>query len=253
VGARLIRALLLALLVSCTGPTEDHARNPTIACMGDSITAGVIHSSSATAPTEIDPEGGYPGRLQALLGDRAHVLGRGIGGATTTLWLAPFGAADQRQTIWQALHSLHWNDFPPSETPAAATSVFDAVLVHDRPDVVVLLIGTNDLRVPPFDNPDVVARTADGIDRLVRDAQTHAHTVLVATLLPQRLAPAERVDRMNDRIRAAYPDYLPLGERFAAAGWEHLLGDDIHPNQAGYAVLARTLADELTARGVVSR
>ena len=44
-------------------------------------------------------------------------------------------------------------------------------------------------------------------------------------------------------------DALPLGERFAAAGWTHLLGDEIHPSEEGYEILAAILTEELATRG----
>src|SRR5262249_12897590 len=64
--------------------------------------------------------------------------------------------------------------------------------------------------------------------------------------------PAEPRERLNARLREEHPDALPLGERFAAASWTQLLGDEIHPSEEGYETLAEILAEELAGRGYLA-
>ena len=85
-----------------------------------------------------------------------------------------------------------------------------------------------------------------------QQARTVARVVLLATILPSRRDPPAMRDALNAGLTARHPDALPLAERFAAAGWEQLLGDEIHPNEAGYELIATTLAEELERRAIVS-
>ncbi len=76
--------------------------------------------------------------------------------------------------------------------------------------------------------------------------------MLLATPLPNHRDPPALVDDLARRIRAAHADALPLGERFAAADWERLLSDEVHPNEEGYELLARIVAEELERRGLIA-
>ena len=225
---------------------------PRIVCIGDSITEGVTRGAGGAGPTLRDPDGGYPGRLARLLGTRAHVLGRGIGGATTETWLTDPRGAENR-ALWGLVAKTGWEDFPLTAPPSDAPSLLLAVLRADRADVVIVLLGTNDIGVDRWKfGPAVIDRASEGLASVYRQARSVAPRVLVATVLPNTRDPAALRASLNVRIRAEYPDFLPLAERFEAAGWERLLGDLVHPNEEGHEVLARLVADELVARHVVS-
>jgi lysophospholipase L1-like esterase len=221
-----------------------------ILCLGDSITLGVTHSSTADTPMQVDPLGGYPGRLARRLGGGVTVVNRGVGGATVGLWLTDPGTTDGRR-LWPVLHRL-WPDLGP-EPPADASSFAAAVLRTERPDTVIILLGVNDLASEEATvGAEVDGVVADRLAALRAQALTAARTALVATLLPNHRDSADLRDRLNARIRVMFPDYLPLGERFAGARWERLLGDEVHPNEEGYELLAGTVATALRERGLVS-
>lgn len=240
-------AIVLAALGACRRP---EAR--LIVCLGDSITLGVTGQSPGGERTAVDPLGGYPGRLQRLLGDRARVLGRGVGGAVTDFWLAsPHDAAGRE--LWAMLGRLGWAHFEARAPSQSARTILAAVLQADHPDLVILLIGVNDIEKGERTGQRLVAAMGANLDALVREAERVTPMVLVSTLLPNRRDPAELVAEVNARIRAAHPSFLPLGESFAAAGWERLLSDRIHPNPSGYDVLADALAEELERRGLLGR
>jgi len=246
------RALVLAATLA-TACGHDEARAPrwVIACLGDSITYGTTRSSRGTIPGERDPLGGYPGRLARRLGPGVQVVNRGIGGATTEDWLRNPGGADGA-AVWSLLPGL-WPDFGRPEVPAGATSVARAVAVLARPDVAIILLGVNDLFVSRSQAHAVADGVAERLAALRRDVLAVAPHVLVATVLPSRRDAPAAVDRLNTAIRTGEPDYLPLAERFAAGGWEHLLGDDVHPNADGYELLASVVAEELHRRGLDGR
>jgi len=240
-------SLLMVLLGACGGRSSPRA--PVIACLGDSITYGTTHASPTGS--QRDAKGGYPARLARLLGARARVLNRGAGGASAGLWLLDPHQGDG-PTLWNVL-KRNLDRPPRGSPPAGAPSLALAVLEGDRPDIVVILLGVNDIFHERQQRGDaVVAVTLDRLDRLREQAASVARTVLLATPLPNHRDPPALVNDLARRIRAAHADALPLGERFAAADWERLLSDEVHPNEEGYELLARIVAEELERRGLIA-
>jgi lysophospholipase L1-like esterase len=237
------------VLVTTACATGEEARPPRIVCLGDSITAGVTRSIDPPAPPEIDPEGGYPGRLARRFAGRALIRGRGLGGATVSRWLSP-PSDPTTAPFWTHLRT-QYPDLPA--TPRAGVpSLAMAVLAVDDPDVVVILLGVNDLHADAASaGSHAVDGVADQLRRLRIQVAATVRTVMVSTVLPNHRDPPAVRDGLNARIRADHPDFVPLGERFTEAGWESLLGDEIHPNARGYATLADSLANELVRRGIV--
>jgi lysophospholipase L1-like esterase len=213
-----------------------------IACVGDSITQGIV------TPFVHDPSGGFPGRLQRLLGDRARVLNHGVGGSTAALWLLD-PATVEGARVWKTFTAA-MPDRPRDARPSGGTIV-SALLGPERPDVVVLLLGVNDVGALKTEGPPIVETVAQRVEDVYRQADAVAGVVLIGTLLPNARDPAELVEGVSARIRAAHPDFLPLGERFTAAGGTRLLADVIHPSEEGHELLATILADELVRRGYV--
>jgi len=129
-------------LLTLAGPSA--ATSPptrVIACLGDSITVGVTHRGAR------DPLGGYPGRLQRRVGPQVRVLNRGLAGTTTAFWLTDPSSEDGPR-IWRGLLQL-WPDLPRAEPPRGAKSLTRATLDVDHPDLVVVLLGVNDLGPNP--------------------------------------------------------------------------------------------------------
>jgi lysophospholipase L1-like esterase len=242
-----IAVLVLAAVGCAAGEQRTHP--PRIVCLGDSITAGVTRSVPPPEPPEVDPEGGYPGRLARRFAGRALVRGRALGGATVSRWLSP--PSDPTTAPFWTYLVREYPDLPATPRPDAR-SLAMAVLAVDGPDVVVILLGINDLHAEAADGgPHIVDAVAERLRRLRAEVGTRVGTVLVSTLLPNHRDPAALRDALNDRIRTDHPDFVPLGERFTEAGWETLLGDEIHPNARGYATLADALGSELVRRGIV--
>ncbi len=219
----------------------------TILVVGDSITAGIVKSGrSGSHPAEHDPEGGFPARLGALLGPRVRVVGRGAGGASTGFWLdAPVADPKAARRFLENL----WPDLHADRDLRDGESTLSWVLDADRPDLVLVFIGINDLMEHKKDpGGPAPAPVAERIEAIVRVARTAKRPVLVGTLIPNKRDSKTIVAAVNARLRELEPDAVGLDEAFARAGGDALLGDEVHPDAQGQALIARTFADALQAR-----
>lgn len=237
--------MLLSALAACSPSERPH---PVIGCLGDSITMGV--AKSGVPKGNMDPLGGYPGRLGRLLGPHTRVVGRGIGGATTRLWLEN-PRVEPGLTVWRTLVAP-WLG-PEFKAPDPGdVSLAVAALRPLHADIVIIFLGINDIYFDKLRDPDLPEHVVAHLATLCEQIAPLARTVLVATALPNHRDPAPLIAALNERIRARFPDFLPVGERFSAVSWEHLLGDEVHPNVAGYQFIANTIAHELHRRGLVA-
>ena len=192
---------------------------------GDSLTTGVV--SSPVAGTRPEPTSAYPYLLQRDLQSR-------------------YGT--------QAI--LIVNAGTPGEKAADAVSRFDSTLTTHRPEVVLLMEGTNDLAIGTGGGAAVAAQA---VDSMVRRARATGADVLLMTIPPQRnTAPAALVPSLNDLIRsiaaqrgAVLVDVYNLLLRGSCPGGSTIpcIGaDGLHPTADGY----RLIADELV-RVIVDR
>src|SRR5262245_26652813 len=222
----LLSTLLLMLLSVVAACSPSERPDPVIGCLGDSITMGVTESGVPKAKT--DPLGGYPGRLGRLLGPHTRVLGRGIGGATTRVWLEN-PRTEPGLAVWRVIVAP-WLGPEFKEPDPLDASLAVATLRPLHADIIIIFLGINDIYFDARRDPDVPEHVVARLETLHQQTAPLAHTVLVATALPNHRDPAPLIATLNERIRAHFPNFLPLGERFSAAQWEHLLGDEVHPN-----------------------
>lgn len=118
-----------------------------------------------------------------------------------------------------------------------------------RPQVVVILAGTND--IAGNTGPATEAEIAGHIASMVELAQAHGIRVVLVSVLPAdrywwntALKPAARIVALN-RLLAAYARdkkiawvdlHTPMAD--AQQGLQHDYGEDgVHPNEAGYRVM----------------
>ncbi len=177
--------------------------------LGDSITKGVGSSDGQ----------GYLQKLQALLGGQ-------IGPVEVQAWgrdgtNSAEGASVTRKT-------LRWYD----------------------PAYTLILYGTNDWQDQVCQNRGPAACfTIDSLRSMIEDVKDWESLAVLATVLPANpaLAPAGRnqwIDDTNGRIKAlAVEQNVALAdlnaELKAAGNLPSLYSDDVHPNDAGYQVLAQ--------------
>ena len=192
---------------------------------GDSITAGVV--SSSTGGTRLDVHNAYPARLQRGLASRY---------------------------LTQNMRVI--NAGMPGEEASEAVGRFNAALGRYRPEVALLMEGTNDL--------DVIGGAGAGsaaaaLDRMVAAARAARVDVVLMTIPPQRDKGASPlVQPFNDRIRsiagrrgAVLVDVHRLLLNGPCTGLQHLpcMGrDGLHPTEQGFRLIAEELQRVLVAR-----
>jgi lysophospholipase L1-like esterase len=190
---------------------------------GDSLTAGVL-SESPTLLITSSPQS-YPSQLQPRLIARYRL-----------------------QT------PVVINEGDPGELASTAgVQRFRGVLIGHRPDVVLLMEGTNDLLLGQTGANSAI----DALRAMVREAKGQNVRIALATVPPQRAGGARRRDAVvalipgfNDRIRAlASAEAIPLVDVFAGMqGDLSLIGpDDLHMTTRGYDVMAGIYFDAIRA------
>lgn len=132
----------------------------------------------------------------------------------------------------------------PGEAAVNAYSRYQAAMASTQPDVLLLLMGYNDLGT----RADATAgyRT---VERMAQDARNRGVRVFLGTLTPtipgrQRSEPIETLLYYNDAIRAlAIGENAVLVDLYQAAlpDVEAWIGvDGLHPTEAGYVRIADT-------------
>jgi len=199
----------LALLALASGARAQ----TTYVAFGDSITQGVLDDPNRA-------EKGYPPRLEALLqqrGQAAEVRNEGLAGETTSEGL----------------------------------SRIDKVL-EAGDDVLLLMEGTNDIGEQDVSNETI----AVNLDKIAEKAEARGLTVVHATILPRFGSNYDTSNiitgALNGLVRElAWQDERKLADPFEVfyrltSNFGQLYSDKLHPNAAGYDLLARVFADVLT-------
>jgi lysophospholipase L1-like esterase len=233
--------LPVALLLACSAPETGEGPCPggrpcAIMPLGDSITVGY---------GEPPPRGGY--RIPLFR------LARAEGRAITFVGSAESGPATLDQQPFPRANEGH-SGFGIGEGPTGLTSWLAEhdLLARYRPDIVTLMIGTNDItdeiqaNAAHSDAPARLSRLVDGI--LASDPRL---LLVVAQIVP-------RADG-NDRVRAYNAAVADLVATRAAAGRRIVLvdlfaafvanpdfasaylSDGLHPSGPGYQIIGREL------------
>ena len=246
-----IALLAVALATACAlGCSSKPSNPPRITLIGDSITQGIVNGRF------VEDAGGFPGRLGRALAGRAVVLNRGIGGFSTRQWLESTGGP-HGPTLWNLLHVHHPETGLPDAPPPGGAPLAEAVVEADRSDVVLVLLGANDMALtsfngdPPVDDPGFPDRVLERLRDIEQRARRHADLVLVATILPSERDPDAVRRELNRRIRAEFRNVVDLAKGFEETDWRALLSDNVHPNGAGYDLLADLVARELERRDLL--
>ncbi len=134
-------------------------------------------------------------------------------------------------------------------------------VVSLRPNVVVILAGTND--IAGNTGPSSVAMIADNLRSMAEIARANGIRVVLSSVLPvhdypwkRGLNPAPTISALNSWIRsyaeetgAVYLDYHSAMVDSRGGLRAPLTPDGVHPNAAGYQLMA-SLAEEAVARAL---
>jgi lysophospholipase L1-like esterase len=208
--------LFTFLATICCGQKEVVAAEKFV-CIGDSITAGGTRES---------------------IGDQD---GSQIGGYEPTL--ARLLIASGRND------ALVLNYGHPGETSGDGEERLQGILDREHPAWVLVMEGTNDLWW--IDTGSVMVNLAS----MVNKSRNSGATPVLATITPDTDAGDQKpIPELNDLIRGwTNENNVLLADQYAAVAvnWDNLhIGDGLHPNQAGYDILAQTWFDAITREPV---
>jgi lysophospholipase L1-like esterase len=214
-------AHLLSIAILCTGLAKaDPKTDPVdpadfqapvkVACVGDSITEGFTDTKGKD----------YPAQMQALLGPKWEVHNYGMGGRTL----------------------LRKGDHPWWKEKAFQDS-------HDLyPDVVVIMLGTNDTKVYNWKYKDDFEEDYRDLIESYKRLSSHPHIWIM------RPAPVPKTGGYDITGRVLEEE-LPYIDRVADAenvgeidiygalkDHPELQPDNVHPNDAGAGIIAATVA-----------
>ena len=136
---------------------------------------------------------------------------------------------------------------------------FRADVIDLQPKVVVILAGTND--IAGNTGPSTAKMIADNIISMAELARQNNILVVISSVLPAYdyswkpgLEPAPKISKLNKIIknyalnhRHTYLDYYAAMVDDKKGLHEKYTSDGVHPNKAGYKVMA-TLADQAIAK-----
>jgi lysophospholipase L1-like esterase len=157
---------------------------------GDSLTEGAVNETNSQRL--VDYPNSYPVKLEAALrayfrGQSLIVMNDGVGGEAITV---------------------------PSIHSPGATVRLPVSLDANRPEVLLLMEGTNDLVIDFVSTDDVQSEAVEGLRKMIETAQGRGVRVFLATIPPMSSSGAKHLD---PEIVAAVPIYNNRVRNLAAA------------------------------------
>jgi acyl-CoA thioesterase-1 len=220
-----IASILFSLCCLLVLPALSHADEAKthVACVGDSITAGV-----GTKDTKTDS---YPAQLGKLLGEKYEIGNFGVSGATL----------------------LNHGDRPYQKQGRFKNAL------EFKPDIVVIMLGTNDTKPQNWKLKDeFVADYKNLIDQF-KELPTHPRIfVCLPPPVPgkgnygiNQAGIDEEIPMIKQIAQDEHAQVIDVYD--ALKDKPELLPDRVHPNTEGAGVLAATVNDALTAKSDASR
>jgi acyl-CoA thioesterase I len=207
--------LLTVPLTTIVAPTEPETP-VRIAAVGDSNTFG-------SGAGDLQATRSYPAQLQEQLGERYEIGNFGHSGAT----LLSTGAL-----------------------PYAEQEEYNSSLEF-QPDIILIMLGTNDAAMPELDAERFEAELTELIVSY-RELQSRPDVFLLTpptAYLPQEEKIIQTV--IPSLLAVARSQNVPVIDIHAAtAGQSELFPDGLHPNAEGYGLIARHIAVSLRSEEV---
>ena len=154
-----------------------------------------------------------------------------------------------------------WYEFNPSvdglgyliNRDLSGVDLVDLIVdLEPRPDVVIVTMGLNDSFLTASDSDELEAAIGDDLERF-RDELPDARLVVVEPFwyTAERPRSLEQiidwVEQAADRVGA---DHIDGASRWLEGHPEWIAADGIHPNDEGYAEIARRMDEELDRLGL---
>ena len=208
----------VAAMANPTGPIDpaNYAAPVRVACVGDSITAGLYVPSGKS----------YPDQLQAILGDNWQVRNFGV----------------SARTLLKKGDLPYWNE----------TAFHDAQ--DFKPDVVIIMLGTNDTKPVNWSHHGDFYADYKELVEIFKNLPSKPHIFLcrpVPVIGPGNYGINER----NLEIEIPLIDQLAAAENVdlidmhaALAGKPAFFSDRVHPTEAGDGIMAQSAAAALTGK-----
>ena len=207
---RSLTALLFTVLLLLGAVRDTEAARFLIDTVGDSITSGYPYYLPLEGNGCTPPCGGYQPKLQSLLlaaGKDVLVRNYGVRGAST----------------------------------ADGVARIDALLDSSSPQIVLILEGTNDLFTSSKDT--VVKNIAYMVDATLARGEVPVLGTLLPDIRKAEVYLSKPIVETNTLLRQLARDRgIGLADHYAAlvGNWSNLTYEGLHPNLAGYEVMART-------------
>ena len=170
----------------------------TILCYGDSNTYGYIYDGAGRYPREVR----WTGILQKNLGSEYYVIEEGLVGRTTV-----------------------WDD-PVEEYKNGKKYLFPCLESHKPIDLVIIMLGTNDLKARFSVSPYEIGNSMENLVRTILKSDAglceKAPKILLVTPVPlHSVGRTKDLDQMipdmGRRSRAIEPYYREIAERYGLA------------------------------------
>ncbi len=211
--------------------------------LGDSITWGYLSPFAST-------NGGYRVELfkQAVLANKNITFVGSQTNGPDTVQNRPFPKSNEGHPGY-TIETV-------GQHPGIAGQITDSVISQNHPNIVLLMIGTNDVSLN-IDLPNAPSRLGKLIDEIVAGAPTAL--VVVSNILPFADATLNQTAlTYNAAIpavvdaRAAEGNHVVFFDSYTAFSKNpnfatSLMSDSIHPNDAGYAVMGQAFYDKISA------
>jgi len=211
--------VFLLFLSSCATKEQDTGRLATleIICLGDSITYGYKLADQARQS--------YPAQLSKQAHGRWHVLNFGVNGATV---------------------------ISKGDIPITAQKVYQRV-IRSRPDVVVVMLGTNDTKNNNWIYLDEFVNDYTSLIERIQDLPSNPH-VIVCSVPPIFIdypngINAEREDAINILVKKVATitkaDFLDIYTLMSQE--PGLFLDGVHPNRLGAQEIATLVFNKVSS------
>ena len=215
------------------------------------VAAGCLVVAACTGPVPRapgQPESPSPG--QAVVAYYGDSYTRGTGASSPERRWSSIVAAERG-----------WFEFNPSvdglgyviNRELAGTDLVDQIVEHEPPpDVVIVTMGLNDNFAMPAQADEIEAAIDADLEELSSELPD-ARLVVVEPFWHEDTRP-ESVDRIIGWVDAAADrvgaDYIAGASRWLEGHPEWMAADQIHPNDDGYAEIARRMDAELEQLGL---